>query len=295
MIYSVKCDLCGPYRMNFLAYLTPLGGPAGNFWLRAAARQYREVTGQPILITLEEMESLAEEHASTSVAQNVTKLLNYLVRHSPRPATDVQVVAGQDYTIIDARDPAELMFYVNYLCEAGLITRTGSIGAALHDKQTYQLTYKGWNHVLGTSATSAEHGRVFVAMWFHAEMESAYKDGIEPALRSAGYEPVCMNAVFHNDDINFTILAEIRRAQLIVADITGARGGVYFEAGFAKALGREVFFTCREDRFNLDKHFDTEHFQHTKWGNPAELQAKLREKVLALKGSGPHPSKPRMR
>jgi nucleoside 2-deoxyribosyltransferase len=50
-----------------------------------------------------------------------------------------------------------------------------------------------------------------------------------------------MNAVFHNDDINFAILAEIRRAQFIVADITGARGGVYFEAGFAKALGRDAF------------------------------------------------------
>jgi len=185
--------------MTFPAYHSPLRGPDGNFWLRAAARQYREVTGKSILITLEEMESLAEEHATTSVAQNVAKLLSYLVRHSPRPATDVPVVGGQDYTIIDARDPAELMFYVNHLREAGLITPTGPFGATEHDRQTYRLTYKGWDHVLGTSASSAERGRVFVAMWFHEDMDSAYRNGIEPALSSAGYEPVCMNEVFHND------------------------------------------------------------------------------------------------
>ena len=86
---------------------------------------------------------------------------------------------------------------------------------------------------------------------------------------------------------NFAILAEIRRAQFVVADITGARGGVYFEAGFAKALGRDVFFTCREDRFSNDRHFDTEHFQHTMWTTPADLRTKLRQKVLALKGQGP--------
>jgi hypothetical protein len=183
------------------------------------------------------------------------------------------------------------MFYVNYLIEAGLVASTSPFGAAQHDKRTYRLTYKGWDHVLGTSASFAEQGRVFVAMWLHESMEAAYKDGIAPALWGTGFEPVCMNAVFHNDDITFAILAEIRRAQFIVADITGARGGVYFEAGFAKALGRDVFFTCREDRFKDDRHFDTEHFQHTIWTTPAELQSKLREKVLALKGPGPRTAK----
>lgn len=176
--------------------------------------------------------------------------------------------------------------------EAGLITVAGSaVGAAMNDsagKQFYRLTYKGWDYVLGTSASSAEHGRVFVAMWFDESMASAYTEGIEPALLDSGFEPVCMNAVFHNDDINFTILAEIRRAQFIVADITGARGGVYFEAGFARALGREVFFCCRNDRFGTDRHFDTEHFQHTLWTTPADLRAKLRDKVLGLKGVGPY-------
>ena len=63
--------------------------------------------------------------------------------------------------------------------EAGLITVAGSaVGAAMNDsagKQFYRLTYKGWDYVLGTSASSAEHGRVFVAMWFDASLVEAYE------------------------------------------------------------------------------------------------------------------------
>ena len=190
---------------------------------------------------------------------------------------------------MDAHDPTELMFYLGHLSETGLIMQeTGPRSYTDPEGELrYRLTFRGWDHVLGTSASSAEHGRVFVAMWFHETMTSAYNEGIRPALSDIGYKPVCMNEAFHNDDINFTILAEIRSAQFVVADITGARGGVYFEAGFAKALGRDVFFTCREDRFPADKHFDTEHFQHTMWTTPGELRSKLREKVLALKGNGP--------
>ena len=33
----------------------------------------------------------------------------------------------------------------------------------------------------------------------------------------------------------------------MVCDLTGYRGGVYFEAGFAYGLGLEVIYTCRKD------------------------------------------------
>lgn len=287
-VYVATCEICGSYRMTFEAFQSPLQREEGDFWLRAAARQHFEMTGLPLLIELDVMDELADEHSTTSVAQNVSKLLSYFVRRSPRPSTDVRIRFETDYTVIDALEHGELAFYVKHLLDAGLIKETGAFGADQHDRQTYQLTVKGWDHVLGTAATSTEHGRVFVAMWFDESMTSAYQQGIVPALAQTGYEAVCMNEVFNNDDINFAILAEIRRAQFVVPDITGARGGVYFEAGFARALGRDVFFTCLEERFGRDKHFDTEHFQHTLWKDPFDLKKKLSEKILGLKGRGPH-------
>ena len=94
--------------------MSPLRGPEGNFWLRAAARQHWESTGTPLMIALEDMDRLADEHAGTSVAQNVNKLLNYFVRHSPRPGTEVPLTPAHDYTIVDATGPEELQFYTSH-------------------------------------------------------------------------------------------------------------------------------------------------------------------------------------
>lgn len=42
------------------------------------------------------------------------------------------------------------------------------------------------------------------------------------------------------------ILGEIRRARFVVADFTGQRNSLYYEAAFAAGLGREVISCCRE-------------------------------------------------
>jgi nucleoside 2-deoxyribosyltransferase len=59
----------------------------------------------------------------------------------------------------------------------------------------------------------------------------------------------------HINKIGDEIISQIRRSKFLIADFTGHRGGVYFEAGLAMGLGLPVFWTCRRD--DLDKlHFD---------------------------------------
>jgi hypothetical protein len=59
----------------------------------------------------------------------------------------------------------------------------------------------------------------------------------------------------HINKIGDEIISQIRRSKFLIADFTGHRGGVYFEAGLAMGLGLLVFWTCRRD--DLDKlHFD---------------------------------------
>jgi hypothetical protein len=66
----------------------------------------------------------------------------------------------------------------------------------------------------------------------------------------------------------------------VVADFTGQKAGVYYEAGFARALRREVIMTCRADDFK-NLHFDTNHLSHVKWSTPAELREKLAARIRA--------------
>jgi hypothetical protein len=65
-------------------------------------------------------------------------------------------------------------------------------------------------------------------------------------------------------------IAEIRRSRFVVADYTGHRGGVYFEAGFALGLGLIVIPTCRADEVPK-LHFDIKHLNTLLWSTPAEL------------------------
>lgn len=76
-----------------------------------------------------------------------------------------------------------------------------------------------------------------------------------------------------------------------MADFTSkpekARGGVYFEAGFAKGLKLLVIFACRKDRFK-DVHFDTRQFNHIVWEYPEGLRKKLANRISRTVGDGPH-------
>lgn len=66
------------------------------------------------------------------------------------------------------------------------------------------------------------------------------------------------------------ILMELRRAAFALADFTLHRKGVYFEAGFAMALGIPVVFACRSDQLE-DAYFDTRQTNHIVWEDPPTL------------------------
>ena len=132
--------------------------------------------------------------------------------------------------------------------------------------------------------------QAFVAMWFHDETDDAFKHGIKPAIEAAGYTPLRIDQKPDVNKIDDEIIAEIRRSRFLVADFTqdkeGARGGVYFEAGFAQGLGIPVIYTCRKDV--MDKlHFDTRQYAHIVWETPDDLRNGLLNRILARIGEGP--------
>ena len=134
--------------------------------------------------------------------------------------------------------------------------------------------------------------RVFVAMWLHESTDRVWEKGIKPAIRAAGYEPVLIRDQQYTGPIVARIISEIRRSSFIVVDYThgrgGARGSVYYEAGFAHGLGKEVISTCRNTVLKK-VHFDTQQHNHIVWekGKEEELEPELRDCITALMGDGP--------
>lgn len=119
------------------------------------------------------------------------------------------------------------------------------------------------------------------AMWFDPSMEDLYEKAIKPAVE-ADQKTRCVRVdlVEHNDKICDQIIAEIRRSKYVVADFTGQRGGVYFEAGFAQGLGIPVIWTVKAcDVGKL--HFDTRQYNHIVYDSAEDLLAKLANRIRA--------------
>lgn len=76
----------------------------------------------------------------------------------------------------------------------------------------------------------------------------------------------------------------------MIADFTGNRNGVYFEAGFAMGLGIPVIWTCRKDHID-NVHFDTRQYNHIVWETPEELREKLTYRIEATIPNRPTPRK----
>lgn len=273
-IYYFECNRCGLYHMTFQAYFN--AGTMETVYLQAASRQAFEAARIPLLLTTENLEVLPREHENTSIPENVEKFLSYVRAKCPRPAQSIELEFDRDYPVIDAISGEEFRYIVEYAETQKLVRQTSG---------KYSLTPNGWAHLMGPSGGGAVPGRCFVAMSFTVEPEM-YAEGIRPAVKDSGYSPISMKDVLMNEDICFRMLAEIRKAHIVVADFTEHKHGVYFEAGFARALGREVFWTCREDHLGRT-HFDTNHYQHLVWSTPADLRQKLTEKILAVVGRGP--------
>lgn len=150
-----------------------------------------------------------------------------------------------------------------------------------------QITPAGWARIDELRRVGGRGAVGFVAMWFGTEINSA-SAAIQRAIAAAGYEPVRMDELQHNNAIDDEILARIRGSKFVVADLTRHRGGVYFEAGFALGLGLPVIWLCREDDL-AQVHFDNRQYNFIAWQPEAlaELERRLRHRIEATLGRGP--------
>lgn len=191
-----------------------------------------------------------------------------------------------------SRRISEVITLAEYADAEGWIAHrvTQRAGASNNDVHELMLRPPGYSRLAVLVGASSVSSQAFVAMWFDPSLIDAYNNGIAPAIRDAGYEPLRIDQKDHNNKIDDEIIAEIRRSRFVIADFTqgasGARGGVYFEAGFAHGVNIPVIFTCRADALK-DVHFDTRQYNHLAWNDIDELRSLLARRISATIGDGP--------
>ena len=190
------------------------------------------------------------------------------------------------YAWSESIDWSGLYFYLNYLQEHRWVQRMHQD----HDTRfTCRVTVDGYSRI-EEQKTQVDSTQAFVAMWFDEKMNETYDKGIKLGIEAAGYKAMRIDRKEHANRIDDEIIAEIRRSRFLVADFTqgddGARGGVYFEAGFAFGLNIPIIYTCREaleDKLSLD----TRQYNHILWDTPESLKDALTKRIGALIGYGP--------
>lgn len=124
---------------------------------------------------------------------------------------------------------------------------------------------------------SEEKKKVFVAMSFDDSMLKARKSIIS-AIEDCGYTSMLIDIKEHNNQIVPEIYKEINSSEFVVADLTGQRGGVYYEAGYAVAKNKELILSCKKGE---NPHFDVAQINTIFWENEQDLKERLIKRIEA--------------
>lgn len=271
----VECPRCGDFSISRTLAHSDIEQAYGPRYLLSASlrNRYEQGNQQSTLLTntVENLLDIAREPSDPFDSMDL--LVQHIANMSGGPGKGVKLNPHHDFPLVFARDEEEFRYCITKAFELDFIE--SGRGAS-----EYRLGLEGWRRLEKIRESNAESDQAFVAMWFSDELERAWKEGFRDALKACGYRPFKIDLQEHNEKICDRIIAEIRKSGLLVADFTGQRGGVYFEAGFAMGLEIPVIWTCRKDDVE-NLHFDTRQYNHIVWSDSADLRVKLQNRVEA--------------
>jgi len=125
----------------------------------------------------------------------------------------------------------------------------------------------------------------FVCMPFASEFSDFYEVGIKPVVLKCGFKCMRADELEHNKGILAVVYEQIQAAHIVIAEMTGRNPNVYYEVGYAHALGKEVvLLTQRADELP----FDLRGFNHIVYeGRITVLKEKLAQRLKAMLTNSP--------
>jgi hypothetical protein len=281
--YAVTCPRCGVYHLTRTALVNLRNNHFSN-------REMSNISGWLNENSIFEITSISieilEQLKTPSFHERADKFLEHLEKETEFAGQVLERTnswLGAGWCINDK----ELRELIGFLSETGRIEDSSTI-----NEKRLKIRPAGWAHLETLKKINSDKKQGFVAMWFADDMQQIYENIISKAILDAGYLPHRVDQREHNDKIDDEIIVQIRKSRFVFADFTGHRGGVYFEAGFAKGLGLEVFWSCCEDDIS-NLHFDIRQYNCITWnqGKLDEFKSKITNRIEAVIGHGPHQTK----
>jgi len=150
--------------------------------------------------------------------------------------------------------------------------------------EDYGITYDGIEFLenLGFQTNS---NKIFMAFHFTKNMKEEFETTIKKAVTDASNNKleairVSSSLTEYDMKIDDELISMIKSSKAVIADFTGNRTAVYYEAGFAMGLGIPIIWTCKET--DIDKlSFDTRQYPHIIWKDKNDLYTQVSNRLKA--------------
>ncbi len=256
-------------------------------------------------LTLGELRKMIEQYRPLDPLEKMDNALLNLEKATRYVGERITIKINEDFFYYHCSFRPELNSILAFLCKEGFID--GDDPENPHSG--LWITPKGYEKLRELKTRLKDSRQCFVAMWLDPDMNGVYEESIMPAIEyieqgeaEPRFKALRIDNKEYTNDINDEIISEIRRSRFMVCDLTGYRGGVYFEAGFAYGLGLEVIYTCQKDWITkqvnkiLDSegkeheivqegiHFDLEHRNRIEWtdSNLPKFKDQLTNRIKAV-------------
>jgi hypothetical protein len=116
----------------------------------------------------------------------------------------------------------------------------------------------------------------FVIMPFEDRLNPLYDDIIKPVVTAHHLKPLRADEIFKSQSIIEDIWINIKKARLVICDLTNRNANVFYELGLAHALNKEVILITQNLR---DAPFDLKHFRIIEYQDTIAGSEKLKKKL----------------
>lgn len=279
--HYIECDRCGRYissSFENLGFRTM--SDEEKAMLTAYTRELFEYNSPApeldVLAAQNQIDVIVQSYKKKSINDKLENLIRFLAKQTSYFGEEINIDFRKDFPITYSKTTDEIE-NIFFLCrDLNLIKIQGIQGP----EQPAKLTLRGWQKSEEIKELGTFSKKCFVAMSCNEELREIYEEGIKKAIEEAGYQPIFIEREEHNEKICDLIISEIRSCKFLIADVTGQRQNVYYEAGFAHGLKKDVIWTCSKNEIE-NAHFDTRQYNHIVYQRAEDLRLKLANRIRA--------------